>query len=200
MKDSAAGSGAISGAWTAIWQIVKAAIPQARINSTYRPGDPGYHGKNKAIDFGFGSGPGGAGSAGLASIARFLYRGYGRTLAEMIYDGIGDNTPDVKNGRDHAYNATTRAQHHNHVHAAVYDDGGVLAPGLTLADNRSGKPEGILTNDQLHWLQEAASGGGSGPLIGGDLVLQVAPGSNVRDQMETAVFELRRIKRGGRLR
>lgn len=124
-----AGGSAIGGGWQAIWNVVKAAIPQARINSTYRPGDPGYHGRGKAIDFGFGSGPGGAGSPGLASIARFLYSGYGRTLAELIYDGIGDNTPDVKNGRDHTYNAATRNQHRNHVHAAVYANGGLVEPG-----------------------------------------------------------------------
>jgi hypothetical protein len=120
---ASAGSGPLGGDWMSIYRAVHAAIPQARINSTYRAGDPGYHGRNKAIDFGFGSGPGGAGSAGLAAIARFLYAGYGKTLAELIYDGVGDNTPDVKNGADHTYNAATRAEHRNHVHAAVYHDG-----------------------------------------------------------------------------
>lgn len=124
----AGSGGGMTGTWTSIWGIVKAAIPQARQNSTYRPGDPGYHGKNKAIDFGFGSGPGGNGSAGLASIARFLYTGYGRKLAELIYDGVGDDTPDIKNGQDHVYNAQTRAEHHNHVHAAVYHDGTNYVP------------------------------------------------------------------------
>jgi len=145
----AGAGGGMSGTWTSIWGIVKAAIPQARQNSTYRPGDPGYHGKNKAVDFGFGSGPGGAGSAGLASIARFLYTGYGRSLAEIIYDGIGDNTPDVKNGRDHVYNAATRAQHHNHVHAAVYDQGGPLYPGWTMAYNGTGQTEHVIKSREF---------------------------------------------------
>jgi TP901 family phage tail tape measure protein len=127
-----AGSEAIGGGWQAIARVVQAAIPQARINSTYRPGDPGYHGRGKAVDFGFGSGPGGAGSAGLASIAAFLYTTRGKTLAELIYDGIGDNTPDVKNGADHTYNAGTRAEHRNHVHAAVYANGGYVGPGSIL--------------------------------------------------------------------
>lgn len=142
------GGGALGGGWQSIWNIVKAAIPQARINSTYRPGDPGYHGRGKAIDFGFGSGPGGAGSAGLASIARFLFRGYGSTLAELIYDGIGDDTPDVKNGRPHTYSAGLRAEHRNHVHAAVYDSGGWLQPGYTIAYNGTGEPERIRTAEQ----------------------------------------------------
>lgn len=121
-----AGSGSIGGTWSSIYNVVKAAIPAARQNSTFRRGDPGYHGKNKAVDFGYGSGPGGAGSAGLASINRFLYDNYGSKLAELIYDGIGDDRPDIKNGRPHTYNAATRAQHANHVHAANYRDGGLI--------------------------------------------------------------------------
>jgi hypothetical protein len=143
-----AGGGALGGTWHSIWNVVKAAIPQARINSTYRPGDPGYHGRNKAIDFGFGSGPGGAGSAGLASINRFLHDRFGRNLAELIYDGIGDDRPDLKNGRPLTYNAGARAAHRNHVHAAVYDSGGLLPPGLTVAYNGTGKTETVLTAEQ----------------------------------------------------
>lgn len=123
-----AGGGSIGGGWQSIFNVVKGAIPAARQNSTYRPGDPGYHGRGKAVDFGFGSGPGGAGSAGLASINRFLYDNYGSKLAELIYDGVGDDRPDIKNGRPHTYNAATRAQHANHVHAANYRDGGMVMP------------------------------------------------------------------------
>ena len=123
-----AGSGAVGGAWTSLWTLVKAAIPAARINSTFRPGDPGYHGRNKAIDFGYGSGPGGNGSAGLASINRFLHDRVGGNLAELIYDGIGDDRADLKNGRPLTYNAGTRAAHKNHVHAAVYHQGTDYVP------------------------------------------------------------------------
>ncbi len=143
-----AGSGAVGGGWQSIWNFVKARIPQARQNSTVRPGDPGYHGRGKAIDFGFGSGPGGAGSAGLASINRLLHDELGRNLAELIYDGIGDDRPDLKNGRPLTYNAATRAQHRNHVHAAVYDDGGWLKPGYTLAYNGTGRDERVRTATQ----------------------------------------------------
>jgi hypothetical protein len=154
------GSGVLGGTWHSIWNFVKAAIPQARINSTFRSGDPGYHGRNKAIDFGFGTGPGGMGSAGLASINRLLHDGVGRNLAELIYDGIGDDRPDLKNGRPLTYNAGTRAAHRNHVHAAVYDDGGWLEPGYTLAFNGTGERERIRTAEQ-----EAALRGRAGALV-----------------------------------
>lgn len=155
---SASGGGAanLTGTWTSIWNYVKSRIPQARINSTYRAGDPGYHGRNKAIDFGFGSGPGGAGSAGLASINRLLFDTAGANLAELIYDGIGDDRSDIKNGRPHTYAAGTRNEHRNHVHAATYDDGGILQPGYTLAFNGTGKGETIRTAEQ-----ESSLGGGS---------------------------------------
>jgi tape measure domain-containing protein len=92
-------------------------------------------------------------------------------------------------------------QHRDHVHLSVFDDGGILPPGLTLANNKSRKPEGVLTHEQLRWLQAAASGGGgAAPLVGGDLVLRVDRDDDVRDQMESAMFELRRIKRGGGVR
>jgi hypothetical protein len=38
-------------------------------------------------------------------------------------------------------NPITRADHYNHVHVGLFDRGGLLMPGLTLAENRTGKPE-----------------------------------------------------------
>jgi len=142
------GGGAVGGSWQSIWEHVHRAIPEARINSTYRAGDPGYHGKGKAIDFGFGTGPGGAGSAGLASINRYIHDTIGVNLAELIYDGIGDDRPDLKNGRPLTYSASTQAEHRNHVHAATYDQGGTLRPGFTMAYNGTGRNETIRTASQ----------------------------------------------------
>lgn len=133
-----AGAGAIAGTgWQPIWNYVKERVPQARINSTYRPGDPGRHGRGLAVDFGFGSGPGGAGSAGLALINRVLHDGIGGSLAELIYDGIGDDRPDLRMGKPHTYNAGTRAEHRNHVHAAR-EKGGPVWPGQNFLVGENG--------------------------------------------------------------
>jgi hypothetical protein len=123
--------------------------------------------------------PGGNGSAGLALINRTLHDGLGANLAELIYDGIGDDRPDLKNGKPLVYNAATRAEHHNHVHAAVYDQGGILPPGLTMAYNGTGQNETIRTAGQ-----EAALGGGNlsgleitGTLeVGGDGLARIVDG------------------------
>lgn len=153
-----AGDGTLGSNWASLFATIKAQIPQARLNSGAR-NSADAHGRGKAVDFGFGTGPGGNGSAGLASIARLLYTKYGRNLYELIYTGIGDNTPDIKNSRNHVYNAATNAQHKNHVHAAVYDEGGVLAPGLTLVNNKSGKPEAAITNDEWQVIRDLAANG-----------------------------------------
>lgn len=153
-KAGVAGSGSLTGAWGSIWQYVKARVPAARINSTFRAGDPGYHGRGKAIDFGYGSGPGGLGSAGLARINRVLHDGVGRNLAELIYNGIGDDRPNLKNGRPLAYSRATQLAHRNHVHAAVFDSGGILPPGVSLAVNGTGQNETIRTAEQERALQD----------------------------------------------
>jgi len=74
-----------------------------------------------------------------------LHDGVGRNLAELIYDGIGNDRPDLKNSRPLVYNEATRRAHTNHVHAAVYDGGGLLPPGLTFAYNGTGRNEQVLT-------------------------------------------------------
>jgi len=137
-----AGGGALGGNWQSLFNVVKAAIPQARINSAVR-NTPDAHGRGKAVDFGFGLGPGGAGSPGLASINRFLHDRYGSSLYELIYTGIGDDRPDLKNGRPLNYGAATNAAHRNHVHAAVRDQGGYLQHGQ-VGINLSGRRELVL--------------------------------------------------------
>jgi hypothetical protein len=169
-----AGTGAVGGAWGSIWQYVKSRVPQARINSTFRPGDPGYHGRGKAIDFGFGSGPGGAGSAGLALINRVLHDGVGRNLAELIYTGIGDDRPDLKNGRPLNYGPATNAAHRNHVHAASYETGTSYVPRTGPALLHKGEaviPAGV--NAALRAMPMMPVGAGSSR--GGPVAVSVAP-------------------------
>ena len=171
--DSIAGTG-----WQPIWNYVKARVPQARINSTYRPGDPGRHGRGLAVDFGFGSGPGGAGSAGLALINRVLHDGIGSTLAELIYDGIGDDRPDLRGGRPHTYSRSTQLEHANHVHAAR-EHGGPVWPGQDFLVGERGPelarfdaPATVYPNGTS---PAAMPGYGAGAGFGGGAVSVAAP-------------------------
>lgn len=115
------GNGPAGGTWQSLWAKVSAAFPSARMTSNYRPGDPGYHGKGKAVDVA-GARPGD--TAAMMSINRWAAGSMGGSLSQLIY------TPGINllNGRPHTYNAATRADHYDHVHMATYQQGTPYVP------------------------------------------------------------------------
>jgi len=124
------GGGAILGGgamWQKLFATIKAAFPLARLNSGYRPTND-LHGAGRAVDLGYGSGPGGAGNPGLAAMARWIYQNHGSSTRELIYTGLYDSTPDLKDGRPLNYGAATNAQHTNHVHWAMATGGVIGEP------------------------------------------------------------------------
>jgi hypothetical protein len=102
-----------------IFAVTKAALPKTKLNSTYRPGSAGYHGRNQAADMGEQGFPGGAGRPYMGQIKRFWYDNFGRTANEIIYNGIGADRPNSKDGRNYPYSSTIQAQHRDHVHVAM---------------------------------------------------------------------------------
>jgi phage-related minor tail protein len=118
--------------WQQMWSIISAQFPAATLNSALRPGDPGYHGKGRAIDIG---GP-------MDAINRWIAQVYPNST-QLIY------TPgaNLLNGRPFTYDGPTQSDHFDHVHWA-FDNGGWLPPGERSVFNGTGKPEAILTNDQ----------------------------------------------------
>lgn len=79
------------------------------MTSGYRPGDPGYHGINRARDYSNSTGP----TPQMMGFARFLASNYGRNLKELIYTPLGFS---IKNGRKVPPYA--QSSHYNHVHVA----------------------------------------------------------------------------------
>jgi hypothetical protein len=77
--------------------------------SGYRPGDPGYHGANRARDFSNGTGP----TPQMLAFAQKMAATYGNTITELIYTPLGFG---IKNGKKVPPYA--RAAHYNHVHVA----------------------------------------------------------------------------------
>ncbi len=102
-----------------IFSAVKKKFPRARLNDGLRPGAQDLHGQGLAVDLGEEGFSGGSGRPYLAAMANTLYRTAKPYIAELIYTGSGDETPDVKNGQDLNYGASTNAGHRNHVHLAV---------------------------------------------------------------------------------
>ncbi|WP_442929166.1 phage tail tape measure protein [Modestobacter sp. VKM Ac-2985] len=120
----ALGAGQLAGGgWQAIWNTGKAAFPGAVLTSAYRPGDPGYHGRGLAADFGW---PGNS-KPQLRDIKRWWHDKYGSTLAELI--GPRGDRSNIKNGAAYPYSAGVQADHEDHVHVAARANGGPVWPG-----------------------------------------------------------------------
>lgn len=131
------GGALLGGGVAGLFATVKAAFPQARLNSGFRPGDPGWHGRGRAVDLGQVGRAGGNGHPYLAAMNRWIFDNFGSRSLELIYDGLGDDRADLKNGRPLTYSAGTRAAHRNHVHWAMAN-GGVIGEPVYGIGARSG--------------------------------------------------------------
>lgn len=132
----------------AIMAVARKFNPAATLSSGFRPGDPGYHGRGLAADII------GGGSAGMDRTAQG-FMGISGRLLELIH------SPSwfVKNGNRVSadYYRSVFSEHFNHVHVAanksaltgLYDRGGYLSPGNTLAINRTGRAERVLAPHEL---------------------------------------------------
>ena len=148
------------------------------------------------------------GSSTASGLGQFInatwnsYRGRS-TAGTMAGAGVEDQAAAIMRYIGDRYHDPIGARafwEKNHHYASggpvLFDQGGVLEHGMT-GVNKSGKPEGVLTNDQLGWLRSAASAPQQAPLIGGDLIIQPSAGESTHDQLDEAMFQLRRIARGG---
>jgi SLT domain-containing protein len=85
-----------------------------KVTSGYRPGDPGWHGKNRARDMSNSTGP----SPQMMGFAKHLAANYGSRLKELIYTPWGKS---IKNGK--VTPPFAQAAHYNHVHFAMKEGG-----------------------------------------------------------------------------
>lgn len=85
-----------------------------------------------------------------------------------------------------------------HVSALLYDQGGVLRPGLSQIVNKTGKPEAIYTNEQNRALQAlAARGAQHGRAEGDKWYVQLPQQASVGDLMDAVSLKQRVNNRGG---
>jgi tape measure domain-containing protein len=165
--------------WEAMWNTVHARFPDVNLNSAYRPGSPGYHGKGRAVDL-----------TPRMDVFNWLKASFPGS-SELIYSPAGSR--QLQNGREHYWPEPVRSAHFNHVHWAManggvvpklYDQGGWIPHG-GMAVNLSGRPEAVLTPDQ-----SAAYVAGRG---GGDthITVQALPGMTPQEQAELVAREFR---------
>jgi len=130
-----------------MWDAVRAKHPTARLTSHYRPGDPGYHGKKKAIDVaGSMPYPSVTGVREMLAINRTMAQLF-PYAAELIHSQPG--AINLMDGKPHTYSAQTRRDHADHNHLALDS----ILPGKHMASFTDdglgaflGDPLGTLRN------------------------------------------------------
>jgi Phage tail lysozyme len=100
-----------------------------QLTSDYRPGDSGYHGKNRARDYSNDSV--GRGTPQQLAFAKHLVQNYGSSLTQLIYTPLGFGIANGKKvGLDY-WGESVNSQHYHHVHVALEKGG--LVDGTTYA-------------------------------------------------------------------
>ena len=146
--------------WEKLWNVVRTQFPWETLTSSFRPGaitatgNRSLHALGRAIDIG-----------PSMEVFDWLASNYPRS-GELIYSPAGNR--QIYKGSPHFYGEPTRGDHWNHIHWGMFDRGGWLYPGLTMAYNGTGRPErvhgpGELAPVHYHLLEGATVYGASGP-------------------------------------
>ena len=120
------------------------------LTSSYRRGDRGFHGKNRARDYSNDSV--GNGTPQQLAFAKKLASEYGASLAQLIYTPLGFG---IANGRRvplSYWGAATNAAHYDHVHVALAKGGKVKK--LTRAIIGEEGPEFVIDADSTKALED----------------------------------------------
>jgi hypothetical protein len=83
---------------------------------------------------------------------------YGGGSSNKTYDALLSGALALSGG-------SVTAATQNRLFSAQYDQGGIIHPGITGVINASGKPEAVLTNEQLGQLKRIADGGNEVPQV-----------------------------------
>lgn len=125
-----------------------------QLTSDYRPGDSGYHGKNRARDYSNDSV--GNGTPQQLAFAKHLVQNYGSSLTQLIYTPLGFGIANGKRvGLDY-WGDSTNAQHYHHVHVALAKGGRISKPTFALIAEKG--PEFVFDADTTAGLDKFAPG------------------------------------------
>ena len=153
--------------------FVNGIYPDMTLTSSFRDGDPGYHGSGMAGDFSNGSGN----TPEMLGLANAIAEKYPNSL-ELIHSNPAFKG-NIKNGQNvgdgmSVYGASTMGEHENHVHWAM-DSAPSAVPGMSsVGDDSAGMdlgtipaPEGGLGGGAAGSLATALGSDGSGGSAGG---------------------------------
>jgi hypothetical protein len=150
------------------------------MTSGYRPGDPGWHGANRARDYSNGTGP----TPQMMQFAQQLASTYGSRLKELIYTPLGFS---IKNGQKVAPYA--QSAHYNHVHVAYAGGPGNPAffPNKRAAENWEKKA--TMGNVKVSSITANSGEGFGGRSVNvGGITINQMPGQS-SEELAAAVIE-----------
>jgi len=120
------------------------------LTSDYRPGDSGFHGKNRARDY--SNDAVGRGTPQQLAFAKYLVQNYGSSLTQLIYTPLGFGIANGKRvGLDY-WGAATNSIHYHHVHVALAKGGRVRKPTYALIGEEG--PEFVIDADSTKALED----------------------------------------------
>jgi len=123
-----------------------------QLTSHVRPGDRGYHGSGRAMDFQTVGAPGNKGTPSQMQFAQAMISRYGKSLKQLIYTPLGFGIANGKQvGLDY-WGESTNNIHYDHVHVA-FEKGGKVG-GLTRAILGEKGPEFVLDADTTAALEQ----------------------------------------------
>ncbi|MFI1580008.1 transglycosylase SLT domain-containing protein [Embleya sp. NPDC020630] len=128
-------------------------------------------------------------SQGLAQVIPPTFAAYRvASLANNILDPVANIAASINYIKSQYGNISGVQQANPNLPPTGYDSGGWLQPGDTLAMNRTGAPEPVLTSGQWATMQRAAAAGTTGGLQPGDaLSLVIEDGVTVRAYVDSRV-------------
>ncbi|WP_334137039.1 tape measure protein [Corynebacterium variabile] len=155
------------GVWRSLWAAANAAFPNATLNSAYRPGVSGYHGRGAAVDIG---GP-------MQQVANWIYKTYPNSAqliwgpGPLLYNVGGNKISDQGQLRNQVY-AGDLPGHYDHVHWA--SDGPITSDGkmISMAGGSAGGAMMVSLTDSVKEIWDDAMkaipkwGGGPGDFGG----------------------------------
>jgi len=124
------------------------------LTSSYRAGDSGYHGRNRARDY--SNDAVGNGTPEQLAFAKYLVQNYGSSLTQLIYTPLGFGIANGKKvGLDY-WGPSTNAIHYHHVHVALAKGGRIKKPIIALIGEKG--PEFVFDADTTAGLDRLAPG------------------------------------------
>jgi tape measure domain-containing protein len=147
----------------------------------------------------------GQASRGLMQVIPSTFEAYrDRGLSADIFNPLANMVASVRYTQDkfgdlrRGWDQAGGYSEGGHVSALLYDQGGVLRPGLSQIVNKTGKPEAIYTNEQNRALQAlAARGAQHGRAEGDKWYVQLPQQASVGDLMDAVSLKQRVNNRGG---